>query len=81
MIDDLKRADAEREQHFKKTFSHQLGRLTDTSIQQGEATGDVEKQAASGTSISDFTGLLSSPENLRRAIILNEILSPPDHRW
>jgi hypothetical protein len=79
MTDDMKRADAQREQHFKKTFSHQIGRLADTSSKEVETSG--QQDAAVPASPSDIAQLLASPLQVRNAIILNEILQPPSHRW
>ncbi len=87
MTEDLKRADAEREQHFQQTFSHKLGRLTDTSVAGAKAIAPDAPAAATGPPpqaipLSDWLPLpTTKPEDLRRAFMLNEILQRPEHRW
>ncbi len=44
LVDDLKRGDAERKQHFDDTFTHKLGSLTDTS-----STGIEPSRSAAAT--------------------------------
>ena len=87
MTDDMKRGDAEREQHFQQTFTHKLGRLTDTSVAGAKAVAPDAPAAAVGPTgqpapPSDWLPLpTTTPEDLRRAIMLNEILQRPEHRW
>ena len=78
----MKRGDAEREQHFEQTFSHKLGSLTDTSTggagtPAGPAVGIRRCQPISRSPPSDWLTLRTGPEDLRRAIMLNEILQRP----
>jgi hypothetical protein len=86
MTEDMKRGDAEREQHFQQTFSHKLGRLTDTSVA-GDKAIAAEAPTASTAPVppatpSDWLPLpTTKPEDLRRAFMLNEILQRPEHRW
>jgi hypothetical protein len=81
LSDDMKRADLEREQHFQKAFSHKLGRLTDTSHTQPEVAEQPGTDQQGNIAAAVLGNLLSKPENLRQAIVLNEILSRPEHRW
>jgi hypothetical protein len=85
LIDDLKRGDAERKQHFDDTFTHKLGSLTDTSstgIQpSGSAAATIAAQSDQPVSPSDWLPLGTSLADFRRAIMLNEILQRPDDRW
>ena len=86
MTDDLKRGDAEREQHFQQTFSHKLGRLTDTSVAGAKAIAPdaptTSTVPAAPVPLSDWLPLpTTKPEDLRRAFMLNEILQRPEHRW
>jgi len=86
MTDDLKRGDAEREQHFQQTFSHKLGRLTDTSVAGSKAIApdapEVSTVPVAPVPLSDWLPLpTTKPEDLRRAVMLNEILQRPEHRW
>jgi hypothetical protein len=86
MTDDLKRGDAEREQHFQQTFSHKLGRLTDTSVAGAKSIAPdaptVSTVPVAPVPLSDWLPLpTTKPEDLRRAFMLNEILQRPEHRW
>ncbi|HEX4143378.1 MAG TPA: hypothetical protein VHY91_07490 [Pirellulales bacterium] len=86
MTDDLKRGDIERQQHFQQTFAHKLGRLTDTSTAGAKAIAP-DAPALSTAPVapvppSDWLPLpTTKPEDLRRAVMLNEILQRPEHRW
>ena len=86
MTDDLKRGDAQREQHFQQTFTHKLGRLTDTSVAGDKAIAPdapaVSTVPVAPIPLSDWLPLpTTKPEDLRRAFMLNEILQRPEHRW
>jgi hypothetical protein len=87
LTDDLKRGDAEREQHFQQTFDHKLGRLTDTSVAGAKAIAPPAPAAAAvptgeAIPIDDWLPLpTTEPEDLRRALMMNEILRRPEHRW
>ena len=88
MLDeDITNDDLEREAHRKNVFDHQLGRLADTSNQQSEK--QITDQAATRKATTDATAaaaipiasMLANPESLKQAVVLNEILSRPEHRW
>lgn len=75
MVDDLARADREREAHLKKTFEHKVGRL---------AAGSQESQPAAqpiSVAPANIAAMLRNPQNVRDAIVLNEILQRPADRW
>jgi hypothetical protein len=86
MTDDLKRGDAEREEHFQQTFTHKLGRLTDTSVAGAKAIAPdappVSTVPTVPVPLSDWLPLPTTKiEDLRRAVMMNEILQRPEHRW
>jgi len=86
MDDDMKRGDVEREQHFQQTFTHKLGRLADTSVAGAKAVAPdapaVSTVPVAPVPLSDWLPLpTTKPEDLRRAVMLNEILQRPEHRW
>ncbi|HEY1785681.1 MAG TPA: hypothetical protein VGG30_09040 [Pirellulales bacterium] len=86
MVDDLKRGDAEREEHFQRTFAHKVGRLTDTSVAGPKAIApdapEISTVPATPVPPSDWLPLPTTKlEELRRAVMLNEILQRPEHRW
>ncbi len=81
LTDDMQRADVQREQHLKDTFGHKIGRLTDTSHTQPEIPVANPVDLNGNVAASLVGNLLTKPENLRQAIVLNEILRRPEDRW
>ena len=82
--EDIAKSDDVREAHRKQVFDHKLGRLADTSTAAAPAAPaaaiaptDAEVAAAA----IGLSTLLSNPQNLKHAIVLNEILVRPEHRW
>ncbi|MEX2016661.1 MAG: hypothetical protein WD873_08455 [Candidatus Hydrogenedentales bacterium] len=71
------------ENRLKETFSHQVGTLAaapaDSLATQNRAAAAVA--AATGTRQTLPISALLSGDNLRSAIILNEILQRPEERW
>jgi hypothetical protein len=80
LTDDLTRGDVEREQHRKKVFSHQIGRLTDTTGSAPESAGP-DAQSASLTGAGAVAKVFADRQNVRSAIILSEVLNRPTSRW
>jgi hypothetical protein len=62
--------------HVKSAFDHQVGSL---SQQGGGATLDAP--ALGDNPATSILALLRDPQGMRNAIILQEILQPPTHRW
>jgi hypothetical protein len=77
MVDDLARADTERQRHFTQTFDHQLGRLS-ADVQTTDAAAPASTALAAGAQAAATFGTL---EDIRRAILLNEILNRPRERF
>ncbi len=80
LTEEIQRADQQREEHFRKTFERRIGNLADTS--QGEpqpAAAGSQKPAESPA--ATIARMLASPEGVRQAIVLNEILARPAERW
>jgi len=63
--------------HVKSAFDHQVGRLA----QQGDGSAAQPTSALGESPAVQIAELLRDPQNLRNAIILQEILQPPTHRW
>jgi len=83
LADDVARAEQEMQQHVTQAFSHQVGRLADTS---GDTTEQRQAAAVRGGELAAAAGagipaLLADGARLRQAIIVNEILQRPEHRW
>jgi hypothetical protein len=84
---DVVAADTKIEEHLKKVFGHGVGNLSTqggesavapTSLPTGFFQDDVSSVSSAGTGIAS---LLSNINNLRQAIIVNEILQRPIDRW
>ena len=74
-------ADEAIESHMEQAFDHKVGELTDTSfaIREPAATSPTRARAGpSGLAAPDLAVLMRSPEDLRRAIVLYEILKRPE---
>ncbi len=70
-------ATAKLEHQIHEKFDHQLGDLQ----RQPQATPAEPEATLPITSAAGLSALLSDAESLKQAIILNEILQRPDHRW
>ncbi|MBC7855238.1 MAG: hypothetical protein IAF94_17550 [Pirellulaceae bacterium] len=77
-------ADDEMDARLHQTFDHHVGRLRKTT----EATPDVSRQDANAVAatvtqatVLGIAHMLQSPENIRSAIILNEVFNRPVDRW
>ena len=68
--------------HVSQVFDHTVGRLASRDLvsdaQTAVASSEVKRAAAEPVM---FVSLLANPENLQQAVILNEILQRPEHRW
>ena len=87
--EEVAQADREIDQHLHQVFDHRVSQL---ELVPGEAAAppaatfetSETTEAAPVASLPVAVGLLDligSPESLRQAIILNEILQRPEHRW
>jgi hypothetical protein len=76
------KADDKMEARLQSKFDHQVGRLggaasTDTAAEE-EAAPETGGPAPSPGNLAQW---LRSPDSLRQAIVLSEILERPEHRW
>lgn len=78
LTDEIARADTERELHFQKTFTHQLGNLTSKSAR---THSEPAATVTHTDTAADALGGLLQGGGLRYAVLLNEILNRPEHRW
>jgi len=77
LADDILKTDIDRKQHERQVFGHHVGMLKDTSTS-AENTAPVVPDALE---VPTIAALLRSGPSVKQAIILNEILSRPEHRW
>jgi len=76
--EEVDRADDKLEAHLHEVFDHQVGRLRKSATDfAAAAASDVKR---TGFTAGSIAGMLLSPDNLRNAIILGEILKRPDER-
>lgn len=83
LADDIVRADQQMEEHLQKAFSRKVGTLGDSEPRAAAPVTDAEPvaQAERSPAATALAGLLSNPQNLKQAIVLNEILQRPESRW
>jgi hypothetical protein len=81
---EVAQADEKFEQRLQGAFDHKLGSLSTSA---GAASSDVIQPAGlipGGAPVAlpaDIAALFATPESLRQAIIINEVLQRPVHRW
>jgi hypothetical protein len=73
---DVDLADDKLEAHLHQVFDHQLGRLKTTATDQAAAAASDVKRT--GFTAGSIAGMLLSPDSIRNAIVLGEILRRPD---
>ena len=82
-------AEKELDQHFHQVFDHRVSELETVpgetavppaAVEPSELSAEVAPEAAPDF-VLGVLDLLSSPESLGQAVILNEILHRPEERW
>jgi hypothetical protein len=84
LADDIVKADQQMEQHLQKAFNRRVGTLSDNQTEAAGPVTDVTtapELPASSSAAASLSALLSNPQSIKQAIILNEILARPEHRW
>jgi hypothetical protein len=71
-------ADEKIDAHLHETFDHRVSRL-ETATGEGTLVGAIAE--VSGIVTTDWLQVLTNPDSLRNAIILNEVLRRPEERW
>lgn len=78
-------ADQAMGQHLQGVFAHDVGQLSRPPGEAGGLSSSAVSAAAASDAVSPLAGsvlrALSQPENVRQAIIINEILRRPEERW
>lgn len=78
------RADEAMSEHVKSVFEHRIGQFETETITDEGPQASAEAVAPPSLQPSPAEGLaaaLRSPEGMRRAVILGEVLRRPTHRW
>jgi hypothetical protein len=73
----VKQADEQFDVQLHQKFDHTVGRLGDRAT---AGPGD-QQQSRQTTPAAQIAALLASPEGVRQAVLLNEILRRPTDRW
>ena len=76
--------EAKHQSARREKFGHRLGRLSGTkpaTATSGMPAASQVTNLAVPTRAGDLAQLLRSPASIRQAIMLNEILTRPEHRW
>jgi hypothetical protein len=71
-------ADKQFDVQLEQKFGHRLGSLSEQSA---ESVYQESSTPATSTPAAQIAALLASPEGVRQAIVLNEILRRPEDRW
>ncbi len=75
--EEVELADEHVEERLHDTFDHQIG-----SLEVGGGLGAPEALDAVEASLGQqISAMLTDPESLRKAIVLADILAPPEQRW
>lgn len=77
--DEVAQADDKVDARLHAVFEHQLGQFDWRTPSEIETAGGQPAVTAIGA--AGIARLLANPENLRQAIVLNEILQRPEQRW
>lgn len=70
--------DQKFEGELKARFAHPVGSLAAMGDARAE---EVRSQQATATPAGEIASMLASPDGIRQAIVLNEILNRPSDRW
>jgi hypothetical protein len=82
LADDIAEADEKRVEHRQEVFGHQVGQLAAAEpAAVSPKAALAEASSAGSVPALDLAAILARPENLRQAILLQEILQRPEHRW
>ncbi len=84
LADDIVRSDQQMERHVQRAFGRRVGTL-------GESAGAAAAAPVTDTApepsdevktpADAIARALANPQEIKRAIVLNEILQRPEHRW
>lgn len=81
--DDVVEVDDAIEQHLQKVFHHRLGKLGGETASASEQGADVQTVVVTDapSPAAAFAQLLRTPQGMRQAIVVSEILTRPADRW
>lgn len=74
---ELGQTDERMEAHLHQQFDHDLSEIDD----QESVWDEAELRGERTTLASEIAAMLQDPTSVRQAVILNEVLPRPEHRW
>ncbi|MHB1033152.1 MAG: hypothetical protein ACYC35_03920 [Pirellulales bacterium] len=86
LADEVVEAEEAMQSHLQEAFGHKVGRLggegaTPLSTPEAPAESVRREIVETPTTLVGLAALLSDPSQLRHAVVLQEILARPEHRW
>jgi hypothetical protein len=83
LAEEVGHADEEMERHLHEKFDHRVGTMGRSGAGTDRPYSDAPSDEATETpsTAAAFAELLRTPQGMRQAIVLGEILAPPEHRW
>ncbi len=78
--EEVNQADEKLEAHLHQVFDHKVGQLKKQAIDSAAKTPEVGDEAITLSS-ANIAEMMRSPQAIRNAIILGEVLHRPDERW
>jgi len=78
LAEEVGQADEEMERHLSEAFDHRVGTLRRSDTRAGAPS---EETAETTSMAATFAELLRTPQGMRQAIVLGEILARPEDRW
>lgn len=69
------------QQHLRQKFDHKVSSLAAESPTATTAQPKTPGEELPATAAAGFAAMLTDISNVRQAIVLNEILQRPEHRW
>jgi hypothetical protein len=79
--DEIELADDKLEQHLHQVFDHKVGDLKKSTMEPAASSPSLGAQPAPPPAGASIAQLLASPQNLRSAFILSEVLKRPEENW
>ncbi len=85
---EVAQADEQAQERLHQVFDHQVGQLAETpgespATPQSSSAEELEGRTAElpSTAAAGLAALFSNADNIRQAIVINEVLTRPEDRW
>ncbi len=83
LADEVVLGDLQMEEHLQTAFRHRVGTLAGDSPESSGPVTDVQTAVVTDlpSPAAALTQILRTPQGVREAVILSEVLARPEHRW